>query len=249
MHVLQDQRKGVLPQVSAARLANGARRWIGPERLVVGAAIVVARDAEEARKRKDEERRGKRQPRRPERRFRPEPGMHASLRRSRASRRATDTDRMCSAGSETRPTSRRRRTTTTPGTGPPASPTMHRASPCVRTRAAPPPPEPSTYRLRIAITLFQSMGSIKVWPVREVRQVRQGATGATGATRCLGCDSVPQVRRGASGAHPAHQCEAGAWPQSTDRVGHDTEQIGHRRHLRSYVGPSFSSGIVAYCPS
>ena len=49
MDVLQDERKRVLAPVARARLADGARRRIGPERLVVRAAVVVAGEPEERR--------------------------------------------------------------------------------------------------------------------------------------------------------------------------------------------------------
>ena len=59
--VLQNQRERVLAEVRLARLADGARRRIGPERLVVGAAVVITGEAEQAGKRQDEERRRERQ--------------------------------------------------------------------------------------------------------------------------------------------------------------------------------------------
>ena len=34
MHILNDERKGTLAEVGAARLANSAGRWIGPEGLI-----------------------------------------------------------------------------------------------------------------------------------------------------------------------------------------------------------------------
>src|SRR4029077_4664824 len=48
--ILHDERERALPQIGFARLAYGARRWIGPEGLVVSAAIVVAGDAEQPRR-------------------------------------------------------------------------------------------------------------------------------------------------------------------------------------------------------
>ena len=65
MDVLEDERKRLLAEVLLARLADGAGRRIGPERLVVGAAIVVAGEAEAARRPEDQERGRKRQRRRP----------------------------------------------------------------------------------------------------------------------------------------------------------------------------------------
>ena len=75
MDVLQDERKRVLAPVARARLAHRARRRIRPERLVVGAAVVVAGQPEKRRDRQDEQRRRKRQPRRPRRRLRSEPAV------------------------------------------------------------------------------------------------------------------------------------------------------------------------------
>src|SRR5229473_4369438 len=46
MYVLKDKRKGSLAEILLARLAHRAGRWIGPKRLVVCAAIVVASDTE-----------------------------------------------------------------------------------------------------------------------------------------------------------------------------------------------------------
>ena len=54
MYVLDDQGEGSLPEVGFARLAYGARRWIGPERLVVSAAIVVASETESAGRPQDQ---------------------------------------------------------------------------------------------------------------------------------------------------------------------------------------------------
>src|SRR5262245_14004226 len=49
MHVLQDQREGSLAEIRLARLAYRAGERVGPERFIVGAAIVVAREPESAR--------------------------------------------------------------------------------------------------------------------------------------------------------------------------------------------------------
>ena len=49
MDVLEDERKGGLAAVRLARLADGAGRRIGPERLVIGAAVVVAGEPETGR--------------------------------------------------------------------------------------------------------------------------------------------------------------------------------------------------------
>ncbi len=76
--VLQHQREPALAAVArAARLAHRARDRIRPERLVVGAAVVVAGEAEEPGERQDEERRRERQQRRPPGRLGPEPGVLA----------------------------------------------------------------------------------------------------------------------------------------------------------------------------
>src|SRR5690242_7027046 len=42
MSILHDQRKKSFAQISFARLANRAGWWIGPERFVIRAAIVIA---------------------------------------------------------------------------------------------------------------------------------------------------------------------------------------------------------------
>src|SRR5580704_11612994 len=62
MNVLEDERKRVLAPVRGPRLANGAGRGIGPERLVVRTAVVVARQPEEPRDRQDEQRGRERKP-------------------------------------------------------------------------------------------------------------------------------------------------------------------------------------------
>ena len=59
--VLQDEREGPLAQIALPRLADGAVRRIGPERLVVRAAVVVAGDPEQPGKRQDDQRRRERQ--------------------------------------------------------------------------------------------------------------------------------------------------------------------------------------------
>src|SRR4029078_10143454 len=55
VNVLQDQRKRSLTEVALAGFADRAVRRIGPERLVVGAAIVVAGESKQSRKREDDE--------------------------------------------------------------------------------------------------------------------------------------------------------------------------------------------------
>ncbi len=58
MDVLNDQREVALAQILLARLAHGAVGRVGPEGFVVGAAIVVAGDAEAAREYQDDHRHG-----------------------------------------------------------------------------------------------------------------------------------------------------------------------------------------------
>src|SRR5215216_4035308 len=57
MHVLHDEREAALAEVALARLADRTGRWIGPERAIVGAAVVVAGEAEQAGRPEDQERR------------------------------------------------------------------------------------------------------------------------------------------------------------------------------------------------
>src|SRR5439155_15949824 len=54
MDVLQDQRKRLLAPIALARLADGAGRGIRPERLIVRAAVVVARQPKAAGENQDE---------------------------------------------------------------------------------------------------------------------------------------------------------------------------------------------------
>ena len=102
MDVLQNQRKRSLPQILLTRLADGARRRVGPERLVVRAAIVVAGDAEPARRPQNQQRRRKRK----------RGGHHAGFgpnqradcrRRAAANRTATGTGRTRNGPLESRP--------------------------------------------------------------------------------------------------------------------------------------------------
>ncbi len=62
MDVLQDQRETNARPVALARLADRAGRRVGPERLVVGAAVVVAGEPEQPRRPEDQQRRRERQP-------------------------------------------------------------------------------------------------------------------------------------------------------------------------------------------
>jgi hypothetical protein len=73
VNVLDDQREGVFAAIRLARLTDRTRRRVGPERLVVRAAVVVAREAEQAGKGQDQKGRRKRQPSRPPSGLRSEP--------------------------------------------------------------------------------------------------------------------------------------------------------------------------------
>src|SRR2546423_1136536 len=75
VHVLHDQRKGALTEISFARLANGAGGRIRPERLVIGASIIIAGQPEPARRPKNQKCRRKNQPPRPPTGFRSEPAV------------------------------------------------------------------------------------------------------------------------------------------------------------------------------
>ncbi len=71
--VLEDQRERALAEIRLARLADGARRRIGPERLVVRPAVVIAGEAEAAGRPQDQQRGRKRQGARPPAGLRSEP--------------------------------------------------------------------------------------------------------------------------------------------------------------------------------
>src|SRR6476659_120287 len=58
MEILHDEWKGPFSQVAFARLANCARRRVGPERFVIGAPVVVAGHAEQAGYPENEQSRG-----------------------------------------------------------------------------------------------------------------------------------------------------------------------------------------------
>src|SRR6185503_3146177 len=75
--VLHDERERLFPAVALARLAHGTRGWVRPEGLVVGAAVVIAGQAEEDGAAEDEEGRREDQPARPPWGPRPEPGVRA----------------------------------------------------------------------------------------------------------------------------------------------------------------------------
>src|SRR5262249_27508045 len=64
-----------LAAIGVPWLTDRARRRIGPERLVVGAAVVVAREPEQRRDRENQQCRRERQPRRPGRRRWSEPAV------------------------------------------------------------------------------------------------------------------------------------------------------------------------------
>src|SRR5579862_5885928 len=55
MEVLHDEREASLAEIAFARLAHGAGWWIGPERFVICASVVVTGEAEEAGYPEDEE--------------------------------------------------------------------------------------------------------------------------------------------------------------------------------------------------
>src|SRR4029079_12825814 len=55
--ILEDQREIALAEVAVPRLTDGAVRWIGPERLVVRAPIVIAGESKQTGERQDDQRR------------------------------------------------------------------------------------------------------------------------------------------------------------------------------------------------
>jgi hypothetical protein len=55
MDVLEDEREVALAEVAVARFADGAADGIEPEGFVIGAAVVVAGEAEKAWNPEDEE--------------------------------------------------------------------------------------------------------------------------------------------------------------------------------------------------
>src|SRR6185312_7404986 len=75
MHVLNHERETALTDVTRARLAHRAGRRVGPERFVVGAAIVVAGEAKDAGEGKDQQRWREYHPARPPPWHRTEPAM------------------------------------------------------------------------------------------------------------------------------------------------------------------------------
>src|SRR3954469_21779425 len=87
VHVLEDEREESLPQVAMARFSNRAGQRIGPERFVIGAAIVIAGEAESARRPQNQQRCRKRERARPPPRFRPEPRVMAVAKQQRRIKR------------------------------------------------------------------------------------------------------------------------------------------------------------------
>src|SRR5437016_2210565 len=75
VQVLQDQWQSALAPVTLTRFADGARRGIGPKRFVIGSAIIIASDAETARRPQDQQGGRKDQPAGPPGRLRTEPAM------------------------------------------------------------------------------------------------------------------------------------------------------------------------------
>ena len=70
--VLEDERKISFAQITFARLADGAVDRVGPKRLVICAAIIIAGETKSAGRPQDQKRRRKHQPRRPPVRSRPQ---------------------------------------------------------------------------------------------------------------------------------------------------------------------------------
>src|SRR5690242_8739257 len=62
MDVLNEERPGILAPVAFARFANGAVERVGPKRLVIGAAIIIASHAKADGNAENQKRRGERQP-------------------------------------------------------------------------------------------------------------------------------------------------------------------------------------------
>jgi len=83
MHILHNERKGTLAEVGAARLADGAGRWISPKSLIVGTTVIITGEAKTARRPEDEERRRKEKPRWPPKRLRAEPTVRRSAKKLR----------------------------------------------------------------------------------------------------------------------------------------------------------------------
>ena len=118
--VLEDERKVAFAKVCRARLAHRAVDGIGPHRLVVRAAIVVAGQAESAGRPEDQERGRERQYSWPPGGFAGRTTRAPTCRKVPANRRAKDTGRTCSDCPGTRPRSSSRQR-------PPARRTSRRA--------------------------------------------------------------------------------------------------------------------------
>ena len=56
VNVLHDQGKRVFAGISFSRLADGARRRVGPKRFIIGATIIVTRQAKAGRCPEDQKR-------------------------------------------------------------------------------------------------------------------------------------------------------------------------------------------------
>src|SRR3954468_8489556 len=83
VHVPEDEREESLPQVAVARFSNRAGQRIGPERFVIGAAIVITGEAESARRPQNQQRCRKRERARPPPGFRAEPRVRAVAKQQR----------------------------------------------------------------------------------------------------------------------------------------------------------------------
>src|SRR4051812_31222713 len=103
MHVLHDQRKRTLAEVTLPRFADGARRRIRPESLVIGAAIVVAGQPQSARRPENEQGRGKQKPDRPPGRLRAEPALRRIAKKLRRIKRREIRPEMIMVSLERRP--------------------------------------------------------------------------------------------------------------------------------------------------
>src|SRR4029079_10822665 len=83
MHILHDERKGTLAEVGAARLADGAGRWIGPESFIVGTTVIITGEPKTARRPENEKGRRKEEPGRPPKGFGPEPAVRRGAKKLR----------------------------------------------------------------------------------------------------------------------------------------------------------------------
>src|SRR5947209_6872921 len=83
VHILHDQREGIFDKVIMARFSDRAGERVGPESLVVRAAIVVAGKTKPARDPKDQKGRGPEQPLGPPGRFWAEPAVRGVAKKLR----------------------------------------------------------------------------------------------------------------------------------------------------------------------